>query len=111
MMAVAFTDTLPLDVESIKLTPSTHSFAASLCVMLNVCAPATEGLNTARYLTAYLQVHQTIMLAVRGAKLQGKTYTSSARSSVGSPVGAVLLMAIDLRASSEYTGAFMSALL
>lgn len=51
IVPVTLTDTPPLDSESMRLTPSTHSFADSLCVTLNVCSPATVGRYAARYRT------------------------------------------------------------
>ena len=51
MVPVTLTDTPPLDSESMRLTPSTHSFADSLCVTLNVCSPAAVGRYAARYRT------------------------------------------------------------
>jgi hypothetical protein len=43
MVADTVSDVPPLDAESIKLTPSTHSFTISLCVTLIVWAPAAVG--------------------------------------------------------------------
>lgn len=51
IVPVTLTDTPPLDSESMRLTPSTHSFADSLCVTLNVCSPAAVGRYAARYRT------------------------------------------------------------
>ena len=55
IVPVTVTDVPPDDTESIKLTPSTHIFTDSLCVMLIVCSPAAVGCSAALYRTEYLQ--------------------------------------------------------